>query len=68
MAYTACRRTDFDVVRVDVIIMLLPLMIIGSVIGVVNFLMLFVLLKAFAILVECLLVAVQFVAVFLLLV
>ena len=67
MTFAACRRTDFDVINIDIVIMLLLLMINGSIVRVVVFLTLFVLLKAFAILVECLLVVVQFFAVFFLL-
>ena len=67
MTFAACCRTDFDIVSVDVVMMLLLLMVIRSIIHVVVFLMLFDLLEAFAILVEYLLVVEQFFALFFLL-
>ena len=64
MTFAACCKTNFDIVSIDVVIMLLLLlMIIGSVICVVCIhiihLMLFVLLKAFAILIKRPLVVLQ---------
>ena len=61
VTFAACHKMDFDMVSVNVIIVLqLLLMIIGSIVRVVVFLMLFILLEAFAILVKLLLVIVQF--------
>ena len=54
-------------VSFDVVIVLLLLIIIGSVVGVVVFPILFVPLEAFAILIKCLLVVIQFFAMFFLL-
>ena len=62
VTFAACCSTDFNVIDINVLIILLLLMIIGFVIHVVCihnvFLVLFVLLKTFAILVKCLLVVV----------
>ena len=62
---------DFDVIDIDVLIMLLLLMTFGFFVHVVHlyvvFLVFFVLLKAFAILVKCLLVVIQSFGVFFLL-
>ena len=54
VTFTACYRMDFDVVSVNIVIMLRLLMVTRSIVSVVVFLMLFVLPKAFAILVKCL--------------
>ena len=71
MTFAACCSTDFDVTDVNVVIMLVLLIIIGSIVRVVHihvvFLMLFVLLEAFAILVKRLLVVVWSFVVFFLL-
>ena len=66
--FAACCRTDFDMISVDVVFMLLLLlMIIGFVVYFVVFLMLFVLQEAFVILIKRLLVIIQFFGVFFLL-
>ena len=71
VTFVACCSTDLNVVVVNVIIVLVMLLVIGSIIHVVCihvvFSMLFILLKAFAILVKCQLVVVRSFGVFFLL-
>ena len=52
VAFAACHRMDFNVVSIDVIIVLVLLIVIGSIVCVIVFLMLFILLETFAILVK----------------